>query len=238
MIKEDLTRYSLTHLGKAADMACFNFSRTDKKRETPYLADEDMDSCWLHLQCPWRLRKGKHILLGNQDFYHQADDTDTWNDYVESEDVKGEGSYFNKTLAERIWKYLPLGITFFEESDMGDICIIFEKGLVLEVFPVFSACIAEEEWRFCHCGPKEKHFIFRNPSLIQNCIVQEKKQGILQREEPEGNVQDDCWYLTDITRIKGTALFSMAKAGIKTDIHIDKKQDGRLYSGSVVKTKI
>ena len=259
MIKEDLTRYSLTYLGKAADMACFNFtrvmsqssclhetlantattsetrrecfisfSRTDKKKETPYLADEDMDSCWLHLQCPWRLRKGKHILLGNQDFYHQAGDTDTWNDYVESEDVKGEGSYFDKTLAERIWKYLPLGITFFEEFDMGDICIIFEKGLVLEVFPVFSACIAEEEWRFCHCGPKEKHFIFRNPSLIQNCIVQEKKQGILQREEPEGNVQDDCWYLTDITRIKGTALFSMAKAGIKTDIHIDKKQDGRL----------
>ena len=209
-------------------MVCFHFSRADKEKETSYLADKDMCYCWLHLQCPWRLRKGKHILLGNQDFYHQAGDTDTWNDCVEGEDDKGEGSYFDKNLAESIWKYLPLDVTFFKESDMGDICITFEKGLVLEVFPVFSACIAEEEWRFCHGGPKEKHFVFSNSSLIQNCIVQEKEPVMLQREEADVNGQDDFWYLTDIMRIKGTALFRLAKAGLKTDIHIGKKQEGRL----------
>lgn len=53
--------------------------------------------------------------------------------------------------------------------------------------------------------------MFRSPSLIQNCIVQEKEQGMLQGEEVDVNMQDDCWYLTDITRIKETALFRLAE---------------------------
>ena len=182
MIKVNLKGCYFTAFWRAADMACLYFKNYKTKRGEDECYEKGDIDCGLHLQCPWRLRKGDEILVGNQDFYHFAEDIDTWNNCeMDQNDYIGR-TYFDKAAKKIAEEVLPLKILEFLEEKTGYIHITFERDYSLDVFPTIPSKIFEEEWRFIN-NLTEEHTVFSEEPWIQVLIVDDKNDWISQMIE-------------------------------------------------------
>ena len=169
-----------TAFGRAADMACLHFKNYKTERGEDECYEKGDIDCGLHLQCPWRFRKGDEILVGNQDFYHFAEDIDTWNNCeMDKNDYIGR-TYFDKAAEKIAEEVLPLKILEFREEKTGDIHITFEKDYSLDVFPTIPSKISEEEWRFLN-NLTEEHTVFSEKPWIRVLIVDDKNERLSER---------------------------------------------------------
>ena len=137
-IKELLFDKLLIDMGRACDLVWMVFRDSAGENETV-----------LHIQCPWRIIKGKKLLIGSRDIYETLPDInyDEW-------DVTGN-SLFDKYLEEDFKPELPIQIKDIQTSSFGDIILSLEDNVTVELF----VC-AKEEIEHFRLISGETHLVF------------------------------------------------------------------------------
>ena len=114
----------------------------------------------LHIDCPWRLRRGETLLVGSQDRYAAARGLDP-DDPAVDVDSPGATRWDERmgefrTEAERT-EYVVEGV---DADEVGGLAIRMRGPLLLEVFPAGTdrerPC---EHWRFFETGSEARHFV-------------------------------------------------------------------------------
>lgn len=105
-----------------------------------------------HIQCPFRIKKDKKLIVGNRDIYNVCDENKNWDDWE-----KYGSNYFDKIVENEIKPDLPLEILDIAENDDGDVSIFLSKGYCIEIF--VNAASEDEYWRFMDTYT-DKHYVF------------------------------------------------------------------------------
>ncbi|UPA30836.1 hypothetical protein L0P85_01470 [Terrisporobacter glycolicus] len=151
MFKEYLEKNIMEGMGRCSDMIWISFGKellimNYKNQEVKKSEYE------FHIQCPFRISKNNKVILGNYDIYTLLDDSisDDW-------DVIGSNRY-DKILNEILLPMLPLKVNKVNYSKIGDIEILLEDNIVINIF--VNSSDLDEEWRFInnHTG---NHYVFR-----------------------------------------------------------------------------
>lgn len=151
MMIECLEKSSMEGIGRCSDMIWISFG---KKIFTVNHRNEEVQKSEyeFHIQCPFRIIRDNNILLSNYDIYEvqQKASNEEW-------DVYGNNKY-DKTVNEMLLPILPLKVIKVNSSKIGDIEILLEKNIVINIFVNSSDFV--EEWRFINNNTGE-HYVFR-----------------------------------------------------------------------------
>lgn len=151
MIIECLENTSMEGIGRCSDMIWISFGRkivTVNHRNKKIQKSEYE----FHIQCPFRITRDNNILLSNYDIYELQEETSN-----EKWDVYGNNKY-DKTVNEILLPILPLKVIKVNYSKIGDIEILLEKDIIIDIFVNSSDFV--EEWRFINNNTGE-HYVFR-----------------------------------------------------------------------------
>ena len=143
----------LTRTTRAANMECLKFGThlSDDKDDGPL----NIGEFGIHLQCPWRITKGKNILVGSYDVYEQADQGVKYdpNFNWDRPNVNLRDKKINELIETN-----KLSVEKIETDDFGGFEIVFNDDIKLTTFPVTS--LKDEYWRLLDNRPtKAKHFV-------------------------------------------------------------------------------
>ncbi|MCC3868989.1 hypothetical protein [Terrisporobacter mayombei] len=151
MINKYLENNVMDGMGRCSDMIWISFGKELLVRN--YRNEEVKKSEYaLHIQCPFRISRNNKILLSNYDIYTLIEGSinDDW-------DVIGNNRY-DKIVNGILLPMLPLKVNKVNYSEIGDIEILLEDNIVINIFVNSSDLV--EEWRFInnHTG---NHYVFR-----------------------------------------------------------------------------
>lgn len=151
MFKEYLENNIMECMGRCSDMIWVSFGK--KLLVMNYRNQEVKKSEYeFHIQCQFRISKDNKVILGNYDVYTLLDNaiSDDW-------DILGNNRY-DKIVNEVLLPMLPLKVSKVNYNEIGDIEILLEDNIVINIFVNSSESV--EEWRFInnHTGD---HYVFR-----------------------------------------------------------------------------
>jgi hypothetical protein len=145
---------------RAANMACFAFGpwRIQQKRRGP----TKVARFSLHVQCPWRIRRGRVVLVASEDrLYPVSADSERNFDEI--------GSNLWDQKMEVLRKQLRLESVRVETicaDSVGGLTLRCSSSIVVEIFPASSAVgdAYAEHWRFFETNVS-RHVVLRPAGL-------------------------------------------------------------------------
>jgi len=122
-------------------MACFQFGDRHK-RKTLHGDESEVGDYALHVQCAWRIIRGDEILVGKEDLYQPEDPRS-------SPDFNWEEGNLQDALLRKLFmdggrQFTVVGTAL---RAAGQLDILFDDELRLEVFPNSSRIGDTEHWR-------------------------------------------------------------------------------------------
>lgn len=143
MKKNDLTQLikkSWISIGRKTDMCWMKFgTEEDKVNQTYFL---------LYLYCPWRVSKGKKILLSNYDIYEAIPSYGDWE----------KVNMFDKKI-ERFFDKGSIIIENISLSEVNDLTLYLSNNVTIECF---VNDLKRENWRFFHLGNSTNFVVMGN----------------------------------------------------------------------------
>lgn len=156
----DLVGLPLWAIGRAADLQWFQFGEktllaaTAGPRKGQLRAVGDFA---LHLQCPWRLRIGDRLLVGDYDLRYPRDVT-SLEDLPEDFDMKPGSTRLDQLVEHVHGRFLPAIVQQISPGPGGSFTMRFQDRLCLDVFP--NATVETEFWRlFVPSNDQREHFV-------------------------------------------------------------------------------
>lgn len=130
--------------GRAGDLEWFHFGPPqtimtfDKKAGT-------VGKYALHIQCAWRIFRSNRILVGSQDMFYPAGDSEHVPEDFEWDRPGANRCDEKISLLVSEWILSPAIVTEVNAGDCGSVSISLTGGYILEVFPHDSR--GGEYWR-------------------------------------------------------------------------------------------
>jgi hypothetical protein len=153
---KDLVGLPLTHTTRAANMECLKFGTlfVEKNRE-----NLNIGLFALHLQASWRFEGKSQIIVGSDDLYERADESD---EYDENYDYYKFNANLRDIKLQKLIKKGELIIISAKANKYGSLKICFNKNIKLIVFPASTTKAYTEYWRildFRNVYKKSKHLV-------------------------------------------------------------------------------
>ncbi len=152
-ILKELENKELISIGRASDLLWLQFDELITIKNYKGM-DIKKGSMGLNIQCTWRFIKKDKIILGNNDIYMPIKE----NFHDEFDWSKIGESAFDEKSKKIIQDLLPLTISTILLSKTGDLKIIFDKEVVLEV--IVNGAVKTEFWRFINYKT-DKHIVWQ-----------------------------------------------------------------------------
>lgn len=138
----------------AADMACFQFGERRAVRSFRDGAERQVGEYALHLQCPWRIVSGDHIVIAALDVYKPQSGQEGNPEFNWDRD--------GNLLQERAKTFFEDGTRKYAVEQVhaggaGALRLLLQVGFWLEIYP----CDSEEDeyWRLFQPGIEQDHFV-------------------------------------------------------------------------------
>lgn len=154
---QDLVGKCLSIARHAGDMLNLHFGEIVRKD------GKSWGELALHIQAPWRIRRGNEILVGCRDRYNPVNEIEDWDAWYESPHPSREDSFWLSYLGRKD----PVTNSFETDSNLvtvvsvavteiGELTVEFDDGSLLEVFP----CGTDDEfWRLLWHQPGCDHHV-------------------------------------------------------------------------------
>lgn len=160
---------------------------------------------YIYYPCPLRISRGNDIILGSFDIdcvINETDD-DSWN-------IKDNNMY-DINVRDRILPVLPQKVTASKFSEIGDIRIDLENGMILEIF--IQACTNDdiEDWRFIDCINDEQYYFVNH---------------LLKKAENEEDFDDQDMHVWNMVYWKRFYKQEDIRSGLR--LHCDKTLDSQV----------
>ena len=150
----------------AADMLNLQFG--DITREN----DKSWGELALHIQAPWRMRKGVTILIGRNDRWNPVDEIEDWDSWYQSPHPNREDYFWLDFMGRRdeATKSFEcdsdsVAVRSALETEVGDLTLEFDDGTLLEIF----GCGTDDEfWRLLRPGDESEHYVIEHSTPRPN----------------------------------------------------------------------
>lgn len=147
---------SLWASGRAADLQWFQFGKR-RKVKTVRGGEKQVGEYALHIQCPWRITHGDHIVVGSGDLYYPALEIDgpqenfVW-------DVQGANRRDKRITELFQGENRQFLVKDIQADQAGRFVVVLDDDHALEVFPDDS--LIDEHWRIFKPSEETPHFVY------------------------------------------------------------------------------
>jgi len=153
---KSLVGLSFTHTTRAANMECLKFGTLFIEKNGKNL---NIGLFALHLQTSWRIVDKSGLIVGSDDLYERADESD---EYDENYDYYEFNANLRDIKLSKLIKKRKLIIVSAKADKYGSLKISFNKNIKLVVFPTSTTKAYTEYWRildFRKGYKKSKHLV-------------------------------------------------------------------------------
>lgn len=156
LVLENLVGLPFTHTTRAANMECLKFGTVLIEENGKNL---NVGLFALHLQTSWRFENKSRLIVGGDDLYERADESD---EYDENYDYYEFNANLRDIKLHKLIKKEKLIIVSAKADKYGGLKISFNKNIKLCIFPTSTTKAYTEYWRildFQKGYKKSKHLV-------------------------------------------------------------------------------
>lgn len=153
---KSLVDIPFTHTTRAANMECLKFGTLIIEQNGE---NRNIGLFGLHLQASWRFENRSHVIVGSDDLYERADESD---EYDENYDYYEFNANLRDIKLHKLIKQEELIIISAKADKYGSLKISFNKNIKLCIFPTSTTKAYTEYWRildFRKGHKKSRHLV-------------------------------------------------------------------------------